>query len=231
MLSGRMGSMITDSHPMVMPSEDSFRRTTVEDESVISMLKPFMNEHINDEFKAALLVHGARNGLSVEKLQDLSDLDESDSRIVFQRLLYDFNGTDYRTSENLYYWIDAMNFGEFSPYYFAALFVVFGGEGMINLANLARKSKHIPEIIPIRTFENFRKTKTQLREEGVTIHTPTLLALCHYWTTEEILQFFVEGETDYEMILQIRNSGAEEAEEILDFMENLPAEWLNEFFS
>lgn len=223
--------MITDSPTLVMPSEESFRRTTVCDETVISTLKPFMNDAVDDEFKAALLAYGAQKGISVEKLQELSSLDVNDGQWVFQRLLNEFNGTDYRTAESLYYWIDAMNFNSFSPYYFAALFVVYGGEGMINLANLARKSEHIPEIIPVRTIINFRETKTKLREEGVTIHTPTLLALCHYWGMEEILQFFVKGETDYERILQIRNSGAEETSEIIDFMENLPEEWLDEFFN
>ncbi len=191
----------------------------------------YSDTHALAEYREALTEHAEAEGVSSERIAEAFNRSGLTDEQYFLQLMRTFTSCSSTEASMVFYWVVSMNFPEFEPEYFVGLYVLFGGENGVNLANLVKNSPHVPDVVPMSTVSNFKATRKILREEGVAIESRTLLALCYFWSSEEILQFFIDGETDYERVIAIRKSGAEDVSEVRELMDNLPPGFLDEFFS
>lgn len=149
---------------------------------------------------------------AVKKLLLMADPSLSDSKMesFFWSL-----PPDYRNEDRIYLMSAFLSYGES----FSSLLVSFRNANNSN----------VPEYVPVTWFKKFFDGEESLRDEGIVLQADVSMVLFGYWDIDSVVDFLVRN-VDLKEVTKLRAAGIEDAEEIADITELLPAEWLDEFF-
>lgn len=213
------------------PSEQSFQAVPDISETEVSSIVGYCDPSVFDEFTAALVVQILkRTSPGEERDHQLGTVSLDNGSVTFDVLMRELFG--WSSSETASFearWFTESTFYASKPRYVAAL-VAYHGDNIMPLLSVL-ESPYVPELIPLQLLSKFFQTRAELREEGVTLRNKTLLALCYYWSADDIYGFLrsEQGE-DLDGVLKMRAAGLDTADEIMQMKEGLPPELLKELF-
>lgn len=129
-----------------------------------------------------------------------------------------------------FFWSIPLDYNDEDRIYLTSAFLTFGESFSSLLVSFrATNSGNVPDLVPVSWFRKFFDGEESLREEGIVLQADVSMVLFGYWEIESVIDFLVRN-VDLKEVTKLRAAGIEDAEEIADITELLPAEWLDEFF-
>lgn len=215
---------------MIIPSPEAFAALemdlTAEEQDVLSA---HHSHNYHSEHAAFLVLTGLRNNVALPTLAKVSDTGLS-TLPAFKKLVTTVSPETSLTKLESFWWSIPLSYTDEDRIYLLSAFLSHG-ESFSSLLVSFRSvnSSNVPDFVPFSWFQKFFDGENSLRDEGIVLQADVSMVLFGYWAIDGVIDFLVRN-VDLKEVTKLRAAGIEDAEEIADITELLPAEWLEEFF-
>lgn len=221
---------------MRIPSEEAFAALEMGvTASELAVLNGHHSDNYHSEPAAYIILSALRNNVPMEKILPVRDdnLDNDDlvkAYISVKALLRIANPQLNDSKMESFFWSIPLNYNDEDRMYLISGFLSYG-ESFSSLLVSFRNANNtnVPDFIPVSWFKRFFDGEASLRDEGIVLQADVSMVLFGYWDIEGVIDFLVRN-VDLKEVTKLRAAGIEDAEEIADITELLPADWLTEFF-
>jgi hypothetical protein len=215
---------------MFIPSEEAFAALemglTANEKEIL--LGRYSKDH-HSEHAAHLVLTALRNDVPLDKVLKVRDTKlEAFNNLKKLVLTVSPNTSDDKLES--FFWSIPLEYNDEDRIYLISAFLNHG-ESFSSLLSSFRASNNgnVPDFIPVSWFQKFFDGEEALRDEGIVLSADVCMVLFGYWEIDGVIDFLVRN-VDLKEVTKLRAAGIEDAEEIADITELLPAEWLEEFF-
>lgn len=216
---------------MIIPSQEAFEALEMD---MTAFEKDILGGHYtrnyHSEHSAFMVLTGLRNGVSIS---DIAAVPSShlEKFSALKKLVLTVSSETSASKLESFFWSIPLDYNDEDRVYLASAFLTYGesfSSLLVSFRNM--DSTNVPEFVPVSWFHKFFKGEDSLRDEGIVLQADVMMVLFGYWNIDEVIDFLVRN-VDLKEVAKIRAAGIEDAEEIADITELLPAEWLDEFFN
>jgi hypothetical protein len=215
---------------MRIPSEEAFAAlemgVTAKERDALS---GHYSETYHSEHTAFLVLTALRNNVAMEAVLEVPDYNLDTFPAVKKMVMTVSPKTSVSKLES-FFWSIPLDYDDEDRIYLISAFLTHG-ESFSSLLVSFRNANNtnVPEFVPVTWFQKFFDGEESLRDEGIVLQAEVSMVLFGYWDIENVIDFLVRN-VDLKEVTKLRAAGIEDAEEIADITELLPAEWLDEFF-
>lgn len=216
---------------MFIPSQEAFEALEMEMTAFErDVLSGHHSRNHHSEHSAFLVLTGLRNGVSISDILSVSD-SHLDKFSNLKNMVLTVSPKTSVSKLESFFWSIPLNYNDEDRVYLTSAFLTYGesfSSLLVSFRNIP--GTNVPDFVPVSWFNKFFKGEQSLRDEGIVLQADVMMVLFGYWNIDEVVDFLVRN-VDLKEVVKIRAAGIEDAEEIADITELLPAEWLDEFFS
>lgn len=216
---------------MIIPSQEAFEALDMDMTALEKdILSSRYSHNHHSEHSAFMVLTGLRNGISMEEIFQVPEnvLTNFNS---FKKFVLTVSPKTPVSKLESFFWSIPLDYSDEDRIYLTSAFLTYGesfSSLLVSFRNMA--NTNVPEFVPVSWFHKFFKGEQSLRDEGIVLQADVMMVLFGYWNIDEVIDFLVRN-VDLKEVAKIRAAGIEDAEEIADITELLPAEWLDEFFN
>ena len=215
---------------MRIPAPEAFAALemdlTAEEQDVLSA---HYTHNYHSEHSAFLILTGLRNGTPLKSFVTVAE-NGLDKFSNFKKLVDIVSPRMPLSKLESFWWSIPLSYTDEDRIYLLSAFLTHG-ESFSSLLVSFRSvnSTNVPDFVPVTWFQKFFDGEASLRDEGIVLQADVSMVLFGYWAIDGVIDFLVRN-VDLKEVTKLRAAGIEDAEEIADITELLPAEWLEEFF-
>ena len=215
---------------MRIPSEEAFAalgmRLSATEQDVLAGLQ---TPNYHSEHAAHLVVTALRNNVSMDTILNVNDSGLANLPTL-KKLITTVSPDTSVEKIDSFLWSVPLAYTDEDRIYLASAFLSYGESFSSLLVSFrSANSTNVPDFVPVSWFKKFFDGEESLRDEGIVLQADVSMVLFGYWEIDGVIDFLVRN-VDLKEVTKLRAAGIEDAEEIADITELLPAEWLEEFF-
>jgi hypothetical protein len=215
---------------MKIPSQEAFAALemgiTANEQDALS--GHYMSDY-HSEHAAFLVLNALRNDVPMDSILKVHDY-KLDAYADMKKFIRTVSPTTPENKVESFFWSIPLEYNDDDRIYLTSAFLTHGESFSSLLVSFrAANSSNVPDFIPVTWFQKFFDGEQALRDEGIVLQADVSMVLFGYWAIDGVIDFLVRN-VDLKEVTKLRAAGIEDAEEIADMTELLPAEWLDEFF-